>query len=53
MRFTDADMKDVWVEYKKTGSKELKNRLIEKYMDRRVLRMDVQNLRRRSSRRAA
>jgi len=32
MRFSDADMMDTWVEYKKTGSPELKNELIEKYM---------------------
>jgi RNA polymerase sigma factor for flagellar operon FliA len=32
MRFSDVEMTDVWVEYKKTGSKELRNRLIEKYM---------------------
>ena len=31
MRFSDADMKEVWIEYKQTGSEKLRNRLIEKY----------------------
>ncbi len=31
MRFNDADVKEVWVEYKKTGCPKLKNQLIERY----------------------
>jgi RNA polymerase sigma factor FliA len=31
MRFSDADMKEVWAEYKLTGTQELRNKLIEKY----------------------
>jgi RNA polymerase sigma factor for flagellar operon FliA len=31
MRFSDAEMMDVWVEYKETGAEHLRNQLIEKY----------------------
>jgi len=32
MRFNDAAMKDVWIEFKKTGCPDLKNKLIEHYL---------------------
>jgi DNA-directed RNA polymerase specialized sigma subunit len=32
MRIRDEDVRDVWLEYKKTGAQDLRNQLIENYL---------------------